>query len=231
MSAPVIAMPEMGGGLFRSYMKAKYVQSLRRAGALVRWIPLADLDDAVRTALLCDGLLLPGGGDIDPALYGQTPLPACGKPHVLRDRAEPPMLRAFLETGKPVLAICRGVQLLNVALGGTLLQDITPDRQVSHRAFSSRARGTHSLQIVPGTRLRAILGSAEIIVNSMHHQAADIPGAGLRVAATAPDGVTEALELGGYPFCLGVQWHPEHMSKTHPAQQALFKAFAAACLV
>ena len=226
---PVIAIPQMGNDLFRMYMKSKYVASLRRAGARVRWIELTDVEKAVAEACGCDGLLLPGGADIDPRLYGQTPSEKCGKPHELRDTAEFPILKAFLETGKPVFCICRGVQLLNVAFGGTLHQDIKELQKCSHSDFKTKNKGTHRVKITPQTHLAAILGTEEETVNSLHHQAVDRVGEGLAVSAVSGDGFPEALEAVGHPFCLGVQWHPEHMSRFHPRQQKIFNVFAAAC--
>ena len=119
MSAAItIAMPRMVPNQLLAEAHAKYPESLARAGAEMRWIELDDPEKAVQDALACDGLLLPGGGDIDPKFYGQERIPACGEPNVLRDTAEPLLLRAFLAADKPVLAICRGIQLMNVALGG-----------------------------------------------------------------------------------------------------------------
>lgn len=225
-----IAIPQMGyDSLRRIYMKHKYVVSLRAAGAQVCWIDLKDPQKAVQQALKCDGLLLPGGGDMDPALYGQTPVPACGAPNVARDTAEPLLLKAFWQADKPVLGICRGVQVMNVVAGGTLLQDITPTQKCQHSDFDSRATGCHQVEILPDTLLAQILGAGNCFVNSMHHQVADRPGEGLRVAARSQDGYIEALERPASTFCIGVQWHPEHMSRRSERQRKLFDAFVAAC--
>ena len=226
---PVIAIPQMGGGLFRAYMKGKYVNALRRAGAQVRWIELEDVDLAVKQALECDGLLLPGGADIDPRRYGQEPAPRCGKPNVLRDKAEFPMLQAFLQTNKPVLCICRGAQLLNVFFGGTLHQDIEPIQGCRHSRWRGKNTGTHTVKFQPLTKLGALLGVSSARVNSLHHQVVDALGPGLRVAAVSEDGFIEGIEVFAHPFCIGVQWHPEHMCKQDPVQQKLFQAFVSAC--
>ena len=226
---PVIGIPQMGNDLFRKYMKSKYTASLKRAGAQVRWIDLEDVEAAVAAALECDGLLFPGGADIDPHLYGQEPTEKCGKPHILRDAAEPRLLRAYLPTEKPIFCICRGHQLLNVYFGGTLHQDIAPIQQCAHSDFKGKNRGSHPLRIQPGTKLHQILGCEETSVNSLHHQAVENVAQGLTVSAVSSDGFVEALEAAGHPFCLSVQWHPEHMSKCNPAQQRLFDAFVAAC--
>lgn len=223
----VIAIPQMGKDLFRKYMKSKYQRSLNRAGLEVRWIELEDPDACIQALLQCDGLLLPGGADIAPHLYGQEPTSKCGKPNPLRDRAEWQMLDAFLPTGKPILCICRGLQLLNVYFGGTLHQDIKAIQKCAHADFKSRATGCHRVSLTPGTGLHAILGDTAT-VNSLHHQAADTVGESLLVAARSEDGIVEALELEGHPFCVAVQWHPEHMSKKSPLQQNIFHTFAEA---
>ena len=121
-----IAMPRMSTDPELTTAQSKYVESLARADAEVHWVELSDPDAAAAEALTCDGLLLPGGGDMDPAFYGQERIPACGEPNLLRDAAEPKLLQAFLAADKPVLGICRGIQVMNVVLGGTLYQDIKP---------------------------------------------------------------------------------------------------------
>lgn len=224
-----IAVPQMGTDLFRRYMKGKYVSSLSRADAMVRWIELADPDAAAREAAACDGLLLPGGADIDPARYGQAPQPECGKPNALRDAAEFVMLDAFYRTGKPVLGICRGIQVMNVHAGGTLFQDIKGTAVCRHMDFRSRGRDIHRVTVTEGSLLARIIGSGEHAVNSLHHQAANRIGEGFTVSATSEDGFAEAIERADYPFCLGVQWHPEHMSRRSRTQQQIFAAFAEAC--
>ena len=230
MHTVLIAAPQMGHDPFRLYMKSKYVASLRRAGAAVRWIDPSDPNRAAEQVADCDGLLLPGGADIAPQLYGRTPENACGKPHVQRDAAEPVMLRRAMELGLPVLAICRGMQMLNVCMGGTLLQDISGEQRCRHSNFRTRAVGEHRVIISPQpSRLRAVFDCAELWVNSLHHQAVDHLGEGLALTAVSEDGYPEAIERVDAPFCVGVQWHPEHMSRRDPAQQELFCAFVRAC--
>ena len=223
MKKPMIAMPLVSLGPKRLYMTSKYVFSLHRAGARVRFLRMDDPRLAEKL-LSCDGLLLPGGGDIAPERYGQTPDPKCGKPHLLRDEAEWKMLTAFLPTRRPILGICRGVQVLNVFFGGTLHQDIP-----GHSAFKDRSTGTHDITPVPGTALSAILGEKPLFVNSIHHQAADAVAPELRVCARSGDGTLEALEHRTHPFCLGLQWHPEHLSRKRADQQAIFDAFVRHC--
>ncbi len=229
MGKAVIAMPQMGNSLFRKYMKSKYVQSIARAGGEVSWIELEDPSGAARKAAECDGLLLPGGADVAPELYGEDRSEKCGKPNVLRDAAEPAILREFMKTGKPILAICRGIQIVNVFFGGTLFQDIKDRQQSRHSDFLNRARGTHPVEISRTSKLYEIVQNAQITVNSIHHQAVKTIGKGLVPTAKSPDGFIEALEKPDYGFLVAVQWHPEHLSQKDALQQALFDAFIAAC--
>ena len=221
---PVIAMPRLSNDPFRIYMKSKYVFSLWRSGARVRWIGPENTEASRRALLECDGLLMPGGVDIEPARYGQKTDEKCGKIDLARDAMEWWILEAFLPTGKPVLGICRGIQTLNVFLGGTLHQHID-----GHSDFKSRSKGFHKVNIIPGSRLREIVNAETLTVNSLHHQVVDSLGKGLEVCAVSEDGFVEAVVHRSHPFCLGVQWHPEHMSRTNKRQQKIFDTFVNAC--
>lgn len=187
---------------------------------------LADPDKAVAEALECAGLLLPGGGDIEPSLFGQERIPACGEPNPLRDAAEPKLLHAFLAAGKPILGICRGIQVLNAFLGGELYQDIKPLEHLPHNDHWAKI---HTVTVRRGTLLAEILKQDTVLVNSQHHQAASRVAPGLEIAALSEDGFIEALEKPDATFCLGIQWHPEWLSEADPRQQALFDAFVKAC--
>lgn len=224
---PIIAIPLAGSDPFRRYMNRKYTQSLDRAGAKALWLELDD-PQIVEKALACQGLLLPGGGDIDPKYYGQEPSERCGKPFPLRDTVELKLLEFFFPTGKPILGICRGEQVLNVFFGGSLIQDIKQIQICSHSDNPCRYKGIHSVTIAENSVLYAILEKTSLDVNSMHHQAVDQPGKGLSVSAVSQDGFVEAIEMQDHPFCLGIQWHPEHMSKRSKRQRRIFEAFAAA---
>lgn len=224
-----IAMPKMENSLLRCYMISKYIQSLRRAGATVKRFPLKDLEKRREELLACDGLLMPGGADLQPHLYGQTPSEKLGKTEPKRDEGEWAMLDAFVPTGKPVLCICRGVQLMNVYFGGTLHQDIVDISRCKHSDFKNRADSTHSVNLVPGTKLHAILGADSCPVNSIHHQAADRIAEGLTVSAVSEDGIVEGLERADHPFFVGVQWHPEHMGGKSAQQRRIFDAFVKSC--
>ena len=217
-------MPRLSNDPFRIYMKSKYVFSLWRSGARVRWIGPENTEASRRALLECDGLLMPGGVDIEPARYGQETHEKCGKIDLARDAMEWWILEAFLPTGKPVLGICRGIQTLNVFLGGTLHQHIE-----GHSDFKSRSKGFHKVIVTPGSRLREIVNTETLTVNSLHHQVVDSLGKGLEVCAVSEDGFVEAVVHRSHPFCLGVQWHPEHMSRTDKRQQKIFDAFVNAC--
>ena len=222
----VIAMPRMSTDPEPTVAQSKYMESLARAGAGMRWVELNDPEQAVQDALTCDGLLLPGGGDMDPKFYGQERIPACGEPNLLRDAAEPLLLRAFLAADKPVLGICRGIQVMNAVLGGDLYQDIKPFEHLPHNDHWAKV---HTVTVRRGTLLSRILGQDTVLVNSQHHQAVDRVAPGFTLAALSEDGIVEAIEKPDARFCLGVQWHPEWLSDADPAMQGLFDAFVNAC--
>lgn len=222
----VIAMPRMSTDPEPTVAQSKYIESLARAGAGMRWVELNDPEQAVQDALTCDGLLLPGGGDMDPKFYGQERIPACGEPNLLRDAAEPLLLRAFLDADKPVLGICRGIQVMNAVLGGDLYQDIKPFEHLPHNDHWAKV---HTVTVRRGTLLSRILGQDTVLVNSQHHQAVDRVAPGFTLAALSEDGIVEAIEKPDARFCLGVQWHPEWLSDADPAMQGLFDAFVNAC--
>ena len=224
-----IAIPKFKKDLLRIYMQGKYTASLRRAGAKAVWIETDDLDQAIEKMLRCDGLLLSGGEDVDPEYYGRPVSEKCGEINRVRDEAELKMLDAFLKTGKPILGICRGVQLMNVYFGGTLHQDIGHLASSCHYSFPRKNTGCHEVTLKPGTKLAGIMGMERFPVNSLHHQAVDQTGSQLVAAAVSDDGITEAVEHPGHPFCLGVQWHPEHMSPFSKLQRRLFDAFVESC--
>ncbi len=188
--------------------RGSYRNALRHAGVE----PLEDVTDLRGV----DGLLLAGGTDVDPALYGAAREAGTDEPDRVRDGIEGALLDEALVRDLPVLGICRGLQFLNVHLGGTLRQHIDGHKY-------PKVREVHSVTIAPGSRLEAILATREYVVNSRHHQAAERVGAGLAVTATAPDGVVEALELPGKRFVLAVQWHPE--ARTDSPDARLFDAF------
>jgi putative glutamine amidotransferase len=203
------------------------------AAAQVGLLPLmiATLDPALADAALAgvDGLLLSGGGDVDPVHFGAAPEPDLGPVDPERDAFELALYRAARERGLPVLGICRGIQLIAVAEGGDLVQHLAPrPGAVQHEQVSRDGDPIHEIRIEPGTHLAAAFGRDRVRVNSYHHQAVGRVPDGLRTVATSSDGVVEAIEERDGPFLLAVQWHPELAFRRHPEQAAPFRAFAAA---
>lgn len=213
------------GLTFRYAHKAEpYAEALRRAGIEPELLS----PDEPRTIAGLDGLMLSGGVDLNPELYGAAPQPNDEEPDDPLDALELNLLDEAMRADLPVLAICRGLQLFNVAHGGTLIQHL--DNSETHVVRGNDpARAVHRITVEPGTRLAAILGDGEHMVNSRHHQAAGRIGAGLRISArSVPDGVVEALERDDRRFAVAVQWHPEDQVRKDAEQMKLFEAFAAA---
>lgn len=211
-----------------------YVDAVLRAGAVPLLIPHLTDNALLRSVFeRLDGLLLPGGGDIDPVRYGQLRHEKCGAISAERDEIDLTLARWAAEEGKPLLAICRGIQVLNVALGGTLIQDIqalVPGAE-KHDWFPGYPRDylPHTVSVYPQTRLSSLVGPGSLPVNSLHHQAIKDVAPGLTVAARSPDQIVEAVELADHPFALAVQWHPEELVVADVRAQRLFDALAQAC--
>jgi len=179
----------------------------------------------------CDGLLLSGGTDVDPVIFGEVPHTALGRVDGPRDPFEITLAREAVRRDLPILGICRGLQVLNVALGGTLTQDIPSDvpGAVRHEAGENRTEIAHEVEIVPGSKLASLLSARSAGVNSFHHQAAKRIGEGLTVSATCPaDGIVEGLEMNDRAFVVAVQWHPENFWRTSPGFDGLFRGFVEA---
>jgi putative glutamine amidotransferase len=197
------------------YAKPDYVAALTHAGADVRTLDgAAPIDEAMSGI---DGVLLTGGADIEPSLYNEPRHPATYDAEPGRDALELAIAKRAIAADLPLLAICRGVQVLNVASGGTLVQDIPSaiGHMVPHDEREPRDREAHPVRVKPGTQLAGALAAeinehGETLVNSRHHQSIGTVGDGLEVTAVAPDGVTEAVERPASQFCVGVQWHPEN---------------------
>ena len=217
----------------RLQINQTYLDGVFRAGALPVLFPLTSDPEELRSLMdRVDGLLLTGGDDVEPALYGEEKLPCCGDCTPERDALEYPLCRLALELRKPVLAICRGIQLLNCALGGTLYQDLETQfgSVLRHPCFDAPAvNPAHDVSVLPDTLLASIVGAGNLGVNSRHHQGIKTIGPGVVISAQSPDGLAEAIEYPENPFVLGVQWHPEAMAAHHPVQQSLFNAFVRAC--
>jgi putative glutamine amidotransferase len=212
----------------------KYAEGVLRAGGVPVIVPY-NLDEASLQILFerLDGLLLSGGGDIDPAIYGETPHPATNEIEFDRDRVELTLARWVVEKEKPFLAICRGIQVLNVALGGTLVQDIpseVPDalEHSFERGIVERGYHAHPVKIAADSRLAQVMQTEIAQTNSWHHQAIKRAASKLQVTAYAPDGVIEAVEVLGCRFAIGVQWHPEWLFEDQPEHRRLFEGLVAA---
>ncbi len=217
----------------RAVLNSAYLSGVQRAGGVPVLLP-PQLEDHARRALFerLDGVLLTGGGDIDPALFHERPHPAVSGVSASRDRLELALVEHALARRLPLLAICRGIQALNVALGGTLYQDVRsePGSAVQHDQEAPRHEPTHRVTIVPGSRLEAVLGVTDLEVNSFHHQAIKALGHGLRAVAFTGDGLIEGAEADDASrFVLGVQWHPEELEPHEKPARRLFEALIAEC--
>jgi putative glutamine amidotransferase len=213
---------------------ADYLEAIRRAGGEPHVIQAASGAPASVLETI-DGLLLTGGADVDPALYGEARHSSVEPAEPGRDEFELALVRLAVERDLPVLAICRGVQVLNVALGGSLVQDIpsqTPGTR-AHSVADTPITWAHDVWVSKGSRLwqamqERLNEDAECQVNSRHHQAVNRVAGGFEVSATAPDGLVEAIERPASRFCVGVQWHPENFWRTGEFR-CLFEAFVGAC--
>ena len=206
-------------GVTRCSRLDDYVASVEQAGGRARVLEVSDSPRKIVDEI--DGLLLTGGGDIDPVLYGDERHPTVEDAEPGRDEFEIDLARRAMGSDLPLLAICRGVQVLNVAAGGTLVQDIpsATSTDVRHSVQQPKNAVAHDVVITPGSRVADALGTMvagdhTCPVNSRHHQSVGRLGAGLVASATAPDGVIEAIEKPDSEFCVGVQWHPENFWRT-----------------
>jgi putative glutamine amidotransferase len=244
---PVIGVPthtlQVLGGITTEcppswVMSQRYVNTLAAAGALPWLVPLLTDEGTIREMYEeLDGVFLPGGADIDPASFGGTRHPKTdARTDPPRDMVELAFVRWALADGKPVLGVCRGVQIINIACGGTLWQDVADERpgSIKHDYFPfggqqwARDHLAHPVRVAAGSRLAESVGHGEVRVNSMHHQGIRDLGAGLVATAFAPDGLIEGAELAEGHFVVGVQWHPEVLTDGDVRMRRLFSAFIGA---
>jgi putative glutamine amidotransferase len=230
MSVIIGIVPGYENGKFQ--LKKQYSDAIIYAGGTPIIIPYTEDRVPEDFFEIIDGLLLTGGADVAPSLYGQEPVPELGEVVPERDIFELMITREFIKTGKPLLGICRGLQLLNVALGGSLYQDIPscykPESPVQHRQNVPASHNSHSVKVEPSSKLFSITSATEFLVNSFHHQAVKDPASSLKATAWSPDGIIEAAEGVAYPFMLAVQWHPEESFKGNE-NGLIFQAFVDAC--
>lgn len=205
-----------------------YAQAIEDNGALPILLPYVKNDEAVdRFIDLCDGFLFTGGVDVEPRKYGEETHPKCGTIRLFRDDLELRVAERVLKTDKPIMGICRGIQLLNVALGGKLYQDIPSEipSDIPHAQSEPKTEPSHSVSIIEGTPLHALIGKTGMAANSFHHQAISTLGKGLEVMALADDGIIEAVYLPTHSYLRAYQWHPERLCNTDGDNNALFVDF------
>ena len=240
---PIIGVPtqtlqSLGGvsaGIPPSWvMSQRYIITITNAGALPWMIPLVRDEETLRGIFeQLDGVFLPGGADIDPASYGREPHPLCDRTDRERDRVELALARWALAEGKPALGVCRGLQLINVAAGGSLYQDLAEQLpgSLKHDYFPYGGSGftrdylAHEVTVAEGSRMAAVFGAGAVRVNSMHHQGIRTLGEGLVATAHAPDGLIEGIESSDGRWVVGVQWHPEALTDGDAKSRALFAEF------
>ncbi len=222
---------EYDGGYPRDFLRHTYAEAVIKFGGIPVLLP--NVETSVPLLEYCDGLLLTGGGDFDPACFKKDDQGTeWGGVSPDRDRVEMLLIAEANRRQLPIFGICRGLQALAVSFGGTLIQDIPSSvagSSFKHSQSQARRQVTHPVAVQADSRLANILGRVDLEVNSFHHQAvADVP-AGWRVSAQAPDGIVEAMEYPGNRFLLGVQWHPEDLVGDEESAQRLFRHFIASC--
>lgn len=207
------------------YVNNSYISAVEKAGGVPIIIPVNINRDSIKSQIdLVDGLIISGGADINPILYKEEPLVGLGYFNTDNDEFDIIATRIALIQDKPILGICRGLQVLNVCLGGTLYQDINhvESSYIKHFQQAKRCMGSHSITISEWSKLAEILGT-DSTVNSFHHQSVKDLGKGLVVTASSKDGIIEAIELKGEKYAMGVQWHPEEMVNDNEKMLLLFK--------
>ncbi|BDZ29609.1 gamma-glutamyl-gamma-aminobutyrate hydrolase family protein [Lactiplantibacillus sp. WILCCON 0030] len=223
---------EMFPGRQRDYVNQVYLRSITDNGGMPLILPVTqDKETIERYVGLIDGLLLCGGQDVDPLTYGEEPLEKLGGIDPKRDAYEIALIKAVHAAHKPILGICRGIQILNACYGGTIYQDLSymPAGQgtIKHLQAQLPAYGMHHVTVTAESKLAHFLGQTKLAVNSFHHQALHKIAPGFRVVATAPDDVVEAIEADAGGLRLAVQWHPEEMQQVTPVMARLFAKFIA----
>ncbi len=209
-----------------------YAQGVETAGGIPVVVPYVETPEtACVLADKLDGLLLGGGEDVDPSLWGEQPHHGLGQIVPERDALEFTLIRRMMERRKPILGICRGMQILNVALGGTLYQDLPRDWRgtIQHQQRARRNHLSHGLCVDPHSKLYQLVGRrSEFLCNSFHHQAVKDLGTGFLASAWDGEGLVEAMEHSQHPFLVAVQWHPENLWRTYPEHHGLFQGLVAA---
>lgn len=217
---------------FNTRVQPPYIKAIELAGGLPVLLPYVSEDETIDSFIsICDGFFFTGGADVDPKRYDERPKATCGEIQYNRDELEFKVLEKVLNTSKPILAICRGAQLVNVALGGTLYQDISSEigTQISHRQSEPKFAPSHDVNVVENTPLYTLVGTQRMHANSFHHQAIKTFGQGLEIMALADDGVVEAAYLSGERYLRAYQWHPERLCENDNHNRLVFDDFIKAC--
>ncbi len=220
---PVIGIIKSSDIIYHLCGEIEYILALRNCGAEVKFVK------NVAEALPCDGILFTGGSDITPSFYGEEISEKCGKTNLKRDKIEKGIFHAFYKTDKPIFGICRGMQFINVCLGGSVYQDITDKQTEIHKDNHKLFNNYHGLKISKSSLLYDVFKKDEITVNSTHHQAVKTLGKNIKAVAESHDGFVEAYESIEHPFCVGVQWHPEHVFRKDEMQKKLIETFVEKC--
>lgn len=214
------------------WMLPGYMEGIIQAGGLPVMLPLSDNPQLInQLAETADGFLFTGGHDVSPELYGEKPIAQCGESVLLRDNMEKLLLKKTLELNKPVLGICRGIQLINAVLGGTLYQDLPTQysSNTEHHQSPPYDIPIHTVTLDTESPLYSLLGAEQLEVNSYHHQAIKDLAPPLSAMAYSPDGLVEAVYMKGKKFLWAVQWHPEFSYKSSQSSQLIFKKFVSQC--
>ncbi|GAA0374437.1 gamma-glutamyl-gamma-aminobutyrate hydrolase family protein [Bacillus horti] len=233
MRKPLIGLTASFEQPNRIFITRHYSDWIERVGGLPVIVPYTnDVQQLKEYTTLLDGLLLSGGGDIDPTLFQEEPHPQLGSILPERDTLEIVLAQEMLRLDLPILAICRGIQILNIAAGGTMYQDLQGQYNgelIQHQQKAPTSHVSHTVDVLPESKLADLLQTTQLKTNSFHHQAVKDPAPHFKATAYSRDGVIEAIESDAHQFVLGVQWHPECMPKEHASSERIFTQFVQAC--
>lgn len=229
---PIIALLAKTDDEITTSVQDGYVRAIETAGGIPILLPYVNEDETIDSFIdLCDGFFFTGGADVAPDYYGETKKDTCGLIQKYRDELEFRVLKKVLLTEKPIIAVCRGAQLINVALGGTLYQDIPSeiDTELQHRQKEAKNLPSHSVRVIEGTPLYELCEKKVIPANSFHHQAIKELGQDLSVMALADDGIIEAIYSTSHCYMRAYQWHPERLCDSEENNRKIFEDFISAC--
>lgn len=218
----------------KSGVMAPYISAIEKSGGIPMLLPYVESDETLESFMeICQGFFFTGGADIHPMRYGEEMKETCGELQVHRDDLEFRAFEMVMRTGKPILAICRGAQLINIALGGSLYQDLPSElpTHISHRQTEPKFSPAHSVNVLADTPLWNLMQKERMTANSFHHQAVKELGRGLTLAALADDGIVEAFWMESHPYLRAYQWHPERLFEIDADNRLIFADFVGACRV